>query len=89
MNTPQELDDAINDVAKRLARTLDQESETVLSGIVDRPVQTAVSNFFGNIMAAYGDAGYFVGLHMGLELAALTIRGELPRSAGNKKGRAR
>ena len=44
-----------------------------LDRTIDRGLALAVSNHFGAIMAAFGDAGYHTGLAMGLELAALTF----------------
>lgn len=74
------IDDVIAALADRRSPMLRQETKRIFSRISDRDVEIAVSNHDGDTMAAYGDAGYFVGLCVGLELAALTCRGELPRT---------
>lgn len=41
------------------------------------------------LVAAEGEAGYLFGVAVGLEVAALTVRGELPRIASRRKGGVR
>jgi hypothetical protein len=74
--TPEEIDDAIHRLVERRTPTLDDDTETILDRVnaaAGQEIANDVSNHHGALMGAYEDAGYFVGLAMGLELAALTF----------------
>jgi len=74
-NTPAGIDDLISTLTASRDRTLSRDSDELLRRVestIDRKVSIAVSDHLGAIMAAYGDAGYHVGIAAGLELAALT-----------------
>jgi hypothetical protein len=74
--TPEAIDDAIGALANQLRPDVERDRDdrdALLSDITDRDLVRRVSDHDGTIMAAYGDAGYFVGVAMGLELAALTF----------------
>src|ERR1700687_4248923 len=73
--TPEHVDEWISDLVATHRPTLRGESAALFARIPDRDLEIAISNHGGAIMAAYGDAGYFVGLSVGLELAALTFAG--------------
>jgi hypothetical protein len=74
---PERIDDFIADLVVKDRPTLAGESAALYARIPDRGLEIAISNHGGTLMAAYGDAGYFVGLSVGLELAALTFAGAL------------
>src|SRR5688572_13351570 len=70
---PEPVDDAIAELATVRTPTLQHDSDAVLEAISNRDIKITVSNHFGHLMAVYGDAGYFVGMCMGLELTRLLI----------------
>lgn len=76
-STSDEIDGLINDLAAWSWRTLQQTQDD----LVDRAepaLATAFSNHCGALMAAYGTAGYRVGVAMGLELAMATLDVPVP-----------
>jgi hypothetical protein len=89
--TPERVDTIINDVAcatQVRLKKLSSESDVLVNRIMSgsgRELAGAVSDHFGFVMTTYGDAGYFVGICMGLELAALTVGGAMPAPASTKK----
>src|ERR1700693_4200325 len=70
---PERVDDFIADLVAQDRPALAAESAALYARIPDRDLEIAISNHGGGLMGAYGDAGYFVGLSVGLELAALTV----------------
>ncbi len=72
-SVPERVDDFIADLVARVRPALTAESAALYARSPDRDVEIAISNHGGTLMAAYGDAGYFVGLSVGLELARLTL----------------
>jgi hypothetical protein len=79
--TPERVDEWIGDLVAKQQPTLRSTSDALYARLPDRDIEIAVNNHGGTLMAAYGDAGYFVGLSVGLELAALTFAGALPAPA--------
>lgn len=73
METPETIDDTFCTLAEALTPTLEREQAALLGEVADRDLARRLSDHGGAIMSAYGTAGYFVGLAMGLELAALTV----------------
>lgn len=71
-NLHEPIDALISDVVARRHPTFREDSDHVLEQIEDRDAHRTISDYFGDIMAAYGDAGFFVGVAVGLELATLT-----------------
>jgi hypothetical protein len=71
--TPERVDDLIGDAVERHRPTLSRETDTLYARVQDRDLQIDISNHAGAIMAAYEEAGYFVGVAMGLEMAALAL----------------
>src|SRR5712692_4088938 len=67
-SVPERVDDFIADLVARVRPALTAESAALYARSPDRDVEIAISNHGGTLMAAYGDAGYFVGLSVGLEL---------------------
>lgn len=72
--TPEAVNDMIGDLAKRHEPELHAHLHTLFDAISDRMLCGMVDGMSSRIMAAYGDAGYWVGLAVGLELAALVKR---------------
>jgi len=73
--TPEHVDELIDTLARSARPDVARESEALENELdaLDDDLSRKVSNHFGAHMAAYGDAGYYTGLAMGLELAALTF----------------
>lgn len=69
----EETDDAIGDLVTRHQPTLERETDRLLELITDADVARQVSDHHGTLMAAYGDAGYFLGVCTGLEMASLVF----------------
>jgi hypothetical protein len=82
------LDDLIANVVASTHPELDSAGTALQSRIADRSLSVGVSDHCGALMTAYGDAGYFVGLCAGLELAALTTTPTLTiaSAVGSKAG---
>lgn len=90
--TPEYVDDLIGDLVRQRSPELDAENQTLFDEVPDRDLARRLSDQGGAIMAAYGDAGYFIGLAMGLELASLTYAQPAPRApkrAMRRRGGAR
>lgn len=74
-DTNEDVDEVIATVLRTRAPKHDAECRVVEAEVAakaDRDTAITVSDQFGAVGAAYGDAGYFVGVCAGLELAALT-----------------
>lgn len=90
MQTPEDADDVVDDLANALSPTFKRDRAALLDEVADPDLARRLSDHGGGIMAAYGTAGYFVGLAMGLELAALTACGSVHAGARRtRKGRVR
>lgn len=70
------IDTIVDDEAKHRRPTVSRESEALVRRIEHgsgEQLARAVSDHFGAIMVAYSEAGYFVGVAVGCELAALIL----------------
>jgi hypothetical protein len=81
---PGEIHDLISTVADHCSHTLRPLTDALLKRVESVPVANLafdVDEHFGALMAVYGDAGYFVGLSVGLEVAALGCGVTIDRDA--------
>jgi hypothetical protein len=69
VNPNPEIDDAIYKLAERISPTIRRTSDKLQARIADQGLRIEIDDHQGAIMATYGDAGYNVGLAVGLELA--------------------
>jgi hypothetical protein len=79
--TRDSVDDLIGDLVARQQPMLAGTTAALEARIPDRDLEIAISNHGGTLMAAYGDAGYWIGLSVGVELAALTYAGAITAQA--------
>jgi hypothetical protein len=84
--------DLIAAVATRQTPKLDRASRRLWARIADstcgpdrKVVANDVDDHFGNHMAAFGDAGYLVGVAVGLELAAMAYSGSAGRQSKTRR----
>lgn len=87
--TPVVINDLIGELATRYMPTIDSASKALVDRVEHgsgRALACEVSDHHGSIMNAYGDAGYFVGVAAGLELAAVTFGGAVPVATKKRRG---
>lgn len=85
--TPERVDTVIAELVQRQRPALERETDALAERASDRDFQIEISDHANDIGIAYGDAGYFVGLAMGLEVAALTLAtpsGRMPKKGGRR-----
>jgi hypothetical protein len=73
VQTTEAADGVIGDLVRRYQPTLGRKTDRILEMITDADVARQMSDGHGAIMAAYGNAGYFLGVCTGLELASIVL----------------
>ena len=81
---PDDVDDLISTVAEDTHPDLEAARTALVAVIPDGALAIRISDHFGAHMAAYGDAGYYVGLAMRLELAVLIHGAVTAEPAGSR-----